>query len=453
MIMLDPAWLEKSDEGDRMDYFFRTLAPIYALRVALPIPKTSPGVLEIPHQGWHNLFLKANFKPDHVEEEYRKDMLKFLVDLHEYTVLIHARAMHEKLWTNCSEFFLLALAFDKNEHKPWYAVKPPRSTKQSVEAAIDSGEKEDSIDPAIVQACRKELETMDEKFSGLVDHAKSVPQALRYQDPDTFRKMKMEYVIRQKELNGEKCDYSRWDAMITLATRPEDSVFEDQQMVKESIWRMYREGPLEVSNRPYDLPNASKWLQLSINIRAFCLHAGCSDVGSDPLENVQNLRTYVSTQKLFQTMDLYDKIYELETDNREKENIIVCLSFRHLIEKYISDVKNSKGIEIKDSSTRWEKVWTEIWNKAPAQDAAHPMRKLLENNPDPRDRNDIKKLGDNLYHSLSGEIHKYHEGKVELKAYKGSTLGREMLAALTPGAGINIKLDWKEARGELGYKK
>ncbi|KAE8440318.1 hypothetical protein EG329_008888 [Mollisiaceae sp. DMI_Dod_QoI] len=328
---------------------------------------------------------------------------------------MRAKAMHEKLWTKCSEFYLLALAYNHLQNKPSNATVDGRFTRESLLATLDLNEKFGLTSPEFSKACTNDLNEVDEfRYSGLVeasDIGNERPFGYPRGDPifyaippvlKTFFSMRRAYTQRRKELGPQKCDYSRWKEVVVLGLCRRDDMPDDRPIIEEMIWKAYKDGPLDVDNSASTFPNTSKYLLLTTNVRAFCIQAGCPFPDSDPLANVGRLREHISTKEVFNTMPLHKMIMELRAQVIAQQKVIAALSFRHMLE----NVCPGKG----SYTERWQRFWTVIWanaKKEAGKGRETPMTILYKQyDKHSKGLEDVDTAARNLYGMLSDNIHK-----------------------------------------------
>ena len=195
-----------------------------------------------------------------------------------------------------------------------------------------------------------------------------------------------------------------------------------------------------------------EWQNVCKQIGRFCRWAGNPDVINEPSEAILTLRRQIRSDNMHSREgELQRRIENLEKEKRLQQRIITNLSFRHCLESLPGDRPLERGRQ-NTSTGRWQQFWEDSWTKA--QQAAnsnnsarpsHPFEPLLHY--DQRQQKQIKRMGDDLYGTLSSNIHLY-SGEFSVEEDQWNTLEAAILKTLKPawGRGPDGEVQWEQER-------
>lgn len=120
IMILDPSWLSQYGPCEQENAFYRSVLPILAMRMDPDCrPESLPGwegqtsLLGVKFDDWTLSFTSFNFSMEKTMQTYKKAPVEFITMLTRFIIMERAKAMYEKLWTQCSEFYLLGLVFHR----------------------------------------------------------------------------------------------------------------------------------------------------------------------------------------------------------------------------------------------------------------------------------------------------------------------------------------------------
>lgn len=192
---------------------------------------------------------------------------------------------------------------------------------------------------------------------------------------------------------------------------------------------------------------ADNWKLYKSNLKAFVHHMGCARAHDDPEENISELRLFLSNSMPF-IAQLQKDLQEQIEINKKQQEMITALTFRHLLEHLPPSTYTQK-----DASANWKKFWMdmvmkELENKRnnPRAVSGHPLEGLVTDwrimNPIPRVaastithttalgmKGNVWRAGDELYATLSTNIHKYM-GAFVVRDDQFGRMNRDIMNAL-----------------------
>ncbi|CZR66540.1 uncharacterized protein PAC_16441 [Phialocephala subalpina] len=431
-VYMDPNLDKKSESSENveMNAFFKRPARILGLRIDFPYPYLDshpPLMIAIADRPWYASFLEEEFHYSCAKFHYMRDQRGFVKDLDELLFYTHARAMHEKFWAKCSEFFLLALALDYMKHGP------PEITSEVTEENMQEAK---NIIGRLGLTTDGFTESFDDhmngngKFSDVIEELDAFSKEAQDNNPmlyvnraipfvlETFSKMQNDYTKPKGELRG-----------------PGHEPTNDQPSIKEQIWQMWQEGPDDM-----DQPNSSTWRTLSKNVQTFCRVVGHIIPVENPLQNSTKLLRHVQNQCW------------------EQQEVITALSFRHLLENLPVPPQLPPNSDPKDWPTHtklWKDCWREIWRNAKDDQIKGVRTPMTQLRHDFRgELDDVNRAGLRMYKTLSDTVHKYCAKNVALSQvnYRDKAIESQILKTLMPEHEFAKELDIDKERDRLRYR-
>jgi hypothetical protein len=167
------------------------------------------------------------------------------------------------------------------------------------------------------------------------------------------------------------------------------------EMTNEVFW-YYGAGCKSTINDPV-------WRSLRHGVRSLCLAAGSPIAHDDPFENILELRKTISRQLVY-TVDLHNKISELNGQIIRQQRMITALAFRSVLENLS---KTSKGSQPTD---KWKHFWQSKKSRYEAlhkdgvpSSEPHPFATFWSKYP----ARDVNTMAEDLYQTLSRTIHNF----------------------------------------------
>lgn len=277
----------------------------------------------------------------------------------------------------------------------------------------------------------------------------------RHYLPDYLKKLKLRRSITYNKVSpitygNWRIDLENWQRVTALC----NSDSKDQRWIGDALRQCILSVYYEGSRGNADVvrgPAGERMNTLCINIKTFCEHVGSPQISLCGLTNIANLRTWIANRTTH-TATLYSKIEELQATNLEQKKIIEALSSRHVLESLPARTTPGSG-----SSGKWKTFWTNSWSLAEEREAIananpnatpsdHPLATIMRL-PN-RDKRRIKQCGEELYGTLSHDIHDYHNGSVKLSNqwHKDERLIMDSLMAGAGVGGLNSEIDWDVLR-------
>jgi hypothetical protein len=166
-------------------------------------------------------------------------------------------------------------------------------------------------------------------------------------------------------------------------------------MTNNVCWH-YAEGCKSTVNDPI-------WRSVKTGVKSLCLATGSSIAHKDPFDNIVELRRTVSRQLVY-TVDLHNKISELNNPIIRQQRMITALAFRSVLENLS---KMSKGSQPTD---KWKFFWQSKKSRYEAlhkdelvSSKDHPFTEFWSKYP----ARDVNTMAEDLYQTLSRTIHNF----------------------------------------------
>ncbi|CAL3967874.1 unnamed protein product [Diplocarpon coronariae] len=216
--------------------------------------------------------------------------------------------------------------------------------------------------------------------------------------------------------------------------RPEDWCPETDEECEEGLWIM-----VECYHKVYE--QDEMWEKLCKAIEDLCNRIGVPGTTTfSPEKNIQSIKIYMLHQAPSREREWKAKYEELRDLNKAQERIIVCLTFRYILENLPPSLGPNDS-----AAGRWRSFWNSAWDEAIKQYNAktpnqggevHPLVELFQQSP--RGQNAIRTFGaDCLYSFLSADIHEWNRRVcVPTKDHFGVSFTAILLALVPASAKI-----------------
>ena len=193
------------------------------------------------------------------------------------------------------------------------------------------------------------------------------------------------------------------------------------------------------------------WAALCSQVASFCQEMGSLSVSRNPLEDIQNLKTYAASQgSRTREAALEIENRKLAQTCREQHRVITNLKFRYLLENLPGPKPtNAKGNPTATSTGRWKAFWTDAWTNAQKQGSSgsHPLSPLLQKF-DNNTQKQVEAIGKGLFGCLSTNIH-HCGGEIEVIDDQWNVIDAAILRAITPletSTKPDGSVDWDKER-------
>jgi hypothetical protein len=181
-----------------------------------------------------------------------------------------------------------------------------------------------------------------------------------------------------------------------------------------------------------DFKHDPQWLYACARVKRFCLLAGSPTTSVDPFRSIDALRAVaIDPSSSSRESRLEAEIQQLREQNKSYEErirlqsrIITNLSYRHLMEHLPCHKSGS-------NTANWKAFWRHALQNA-GQNAEHPLAVLRTRfGSDQRMLEQIQKVGEDMYSTLSTNIHHF-QGVYNMEPSQWDELPGAILQALAP---------------------